>query len=329
MLRGASSAIHRNSAAMSRAVCHRSSGSFARQRRISRSREAGARGCSDDKAGGSAATMAAINEARLSPVNGRRPQSISKRTTPNAKMSVRPSTARPSICSGAMYGTVPAIESISVSRSLRRRIDWDLFIPFFQPGEAEVEQLDAVARQHDIARLEIGVHHAVPMRVVERIGDLDRGAQRKVQRQRAVLESRRQSDAVHVLHDQEDRGAVFANVVQRTDMLMGNAGDGARFATKPFDPAAGRLQELAREQLDGDRPIEPRIACPIHFAHPAGTERRQDLERAKAGAGRESHRMGLTRGSIAISLLSAGVSLTSVGGFGSGKLSRRVASAPA
>ena len=37
------------------------------------SSDTGTRGCSDDKAGGSAATMAAINEARLSPVNGRRP----------------------------------------------------------------------------------------------------------------------------------------------------------------------------------------------------------------------------------------------------------------
>ena len=145
------------------------------------------------------------------------------------------------------------------------------------------------------------MHHALPMRVVQRIGDLDRRAQRNGQRQRAVLESRRQSDAFHVLHHQEDRGAVLPDVVQRADMWMGNAGDGARFATKPFDPAAGRVQELAREQLDGDRPIEPRIACPIHFAHPPGTERRQDLERAKTGAGRESHRIGSTRGSIAIS----------------------------
>ena len=56
--------------------------------------------------------------------------------------------------------------------------------------------------------------------------------------------------------------------------------------------SAGRVQELAREHLDGDRPIEPRIAGPIHFAHPPGAERRQDLERAKTGAGRESHRMG-------------------------------------
>src|SRR5687767_941734 len=89
-------------------------------------------------------------------------------------------------------------------------------------------------------------------------------------------------------------------------MWMGNAGNSERFATKPFDPAARRVQELARKQLDGDHPIEPRIACPIHFAHPPGTERRQDLEWAKTGAGRESHRIGSTRGSIAICFQSGG-----------------------
>jgi hypothetical protein len=143
------------------------------------------------------------------------------------------------------------------------------------------------------------VHYAVPMRVVQCVGDRDRRAQRKGQRQTAILELRGQSDAFHVLHDQEDRGAVLPDVVQRTDMLMSNASDGARFATKPFDPAARRVQELARQQLYGDRSIEPRVACPIHFAHPPGTERRQDLEWAKTSAGRESHRMGPTRGSIA------------------------------
>ena len=68
------SAIHRNSAARSRAVCQRSSGSFARHRRISRSSAAGVCGCSDDSGSGSAATMAAMSDARLSPANGRRPQ---------------------------------------------------------------------------------------------------------------------------------------------------------------------------------------------------------------------------------------------------------------
>ena len=46
------------------------SGSLVRQRRTRRSSETGVRGCSDDSDGGSAATIAAMSEARLSPENG-------------------------------------------------------------------------------------------------------------------------------------------------------------------------------------------------------------------------------------------------------------------
>ena len=184
----------------------------------------------------------------------------------------------------------------SVSRSLLRRINRRLLVAFLQLGQAEVEQLHAVARQHDVAGLEIPVHHAVPMRVVQRIGDLDGDAQRERQRQRAVLQPPREGHAVDVLHHQEDRRAVLTDVMERADIRMGDAGDGARFVAEPFDPAARRVHELAREQLDGDGPIEPRIARTVDFAHSPGTERCQDLERAEAGARGEPHCRGRRQG---------------------------------
>jgi hypothetical protein len=73
---------------------------------------------------------------------------------------------------------------------------------------------------------------------------------------------------------------------------------------KPFDPAAGRVQELARKELYGDRAIKPRIARTIDFSHPAGTEQCLNLERTEASAGREPHRMRLTKGSIPVSFQS-------------------------
>ena len=45
----------------------------------------------------------------VAPVNGRFPASISYSTTPNEKMSLRESRARPDACSGDIYGTVPRI----------------------------------------------------------------------------------------------------------------------------------------------------------------------------------------------------------------------------
>ena len=104
----------------------------------------------------------------------------------------------------------------------------------------------------------------------------------------AVLQSPRERRAVDVLHHQEDRRTVFADVVERADIRVGDAGDGAGFVAEPFDSAARRVHELAREQLDGDRPIESRIARTVDFTHAPGTERCQDLERAGAGAGEET-----------------------------------------
>ena len=145
---------------------------------------------------------------------------------------------------------------------------------------------------------EISVHDAVSMRVVQRVGDLDGGAQREWQRQRAVLQSPREGRAVDILHHQEDGRAVLTDVMERADIRMRDAGDGARFVAEPFDPAAGRVHELAREQLDGDGPIEPRIARTVDFAHSPGTERCQDLERAEAGARGEPHCMGRRQGCV-------------------------------
>ena len=44
-----------------------------------------------------------------SPRKGRPPVAISYMTMPSEKMSLRPSSAFASICSGDMYGTVPRI----------------------------------------------------------------------------------------------------------------------------------------------------------------------------------------------------------------------------
>jgi hypothetical protein len=70
---------------------------------------------------------------------------------------------------------------------------------------------------------------------------------------------------------------------------MGDAGDDARFVAEAFDPAAWRVHELAREQLDGDGPIESRVASPIDFTHASGAQRGQDFEWAKSGSRNEPH----------------------------------------
>jgi hypothetical protein len=124
----------------------------------------------------------------------------------------------------------------SVSRTLRIR--QHLLVAFRQLGQAKVEQLHAVARQHDVAGLQIPVHDAVPMGVVQGIGDSDGGAQYERQPERTVLQSARQGGAVDVFHHEEDSRTVLSDVVQRADVRMRDAGDDASLVAKPFDPAA-------------------------------------------------------------------------------------------
>ena len=89
-------------------VAKRSSGDFARHRRTTSVMAAGIAGCAFDRSEGSRVSTASSVASVLSAVNGRAPASISWSITPSAKMSARPSTASPRICSGAMYPAVPA-----------------------------------------------------------------------------------------------------------------------------------------------------------------------------------------------------------------------------
>ena len=92
---------HRSRSARGRCAAAASADPSAEQRRSS------VRMCGG-VSGGQRAPVHVVLEHRgqrdrdVSPSNARRPVSISKRTTPNAQMSARLSTARPRACSGAM-----------------------------------------------------------------------------------------------------------------------------------------------------------------------------------------------------------------------------------
>jgi hypothetical protein len=72
-----------------------------------RSSAGGVSGTSSSIGRGLVARFAAMTLDEVFPSNARWPVSSSYSTQPKAKMSVRASTSRPSICSGAMYCGVP------------------------------------------------------------------------------------------------------------------------------------------------------------------------------------------------------------------------------
>ena len=77
-----------------------------------------------------------------------------------------------------------------------------------EPGdarEAEIQQLGAAARQHDVAGLEIPVHQPLAVRSVERVRDLDADLEQLGRRQRPALEPGGERLALDQLHHQEVR----------------------------------------------------------------------------------------------------------------------------
>ena len=168
---------------------------FARHLRTTRSSAAGPPAAIDER------QRLALEDRRDQARRGCRPRTPACRspsrtsTAPNAKMSVRASASLPSSCSGAMYWRRAEDAALAGQRRLLRR-------PECRPRrsrpraigcelrQAEVEQLHARLRQHHVARLQIAVDDAVPMRLVERLGDLDGDSAGLVERQRAARVSR-------------------------------------------------------------------------------------------------------------------------------------------
>jgi len=74
--------------------------------------------------------------------------------------------------------------------------------------------------------------------------------------------------------------AMLVDVVDRADVGMIELRDRFRFARETL--AELRIVgERARQHLDRDRTVEPRIACAIDLSHAAGAERRDDLVRTE------------------------------------------------
>ena len=126
------------------------------------------------------------------------------------------------------------------------------------------------------------------MRRVQRIGNLNRVLYGLRGQQRSVLEPAGECLTVQVLHHQVIDPVLMANIVQRADMGMAQAGDGLGLTVEPF--AQLRITgEVLGQNLDGDVAIEARILGAIDLAHSSGAESRHDLVGAKTHADGKRH----------------------------------------
>jgi hypothetical protein len=75
--------------------------------------------------------------------------------------------------------------------------------------------------QQDVLRLDVAVHHTEPMRVLERLRDLRRDADRILHRQLVLpVQSVPQAFPLHVRHHVEEEAAGLAGVEEREDVRM-------------------------------------------------------------------------------------------------------------
>jgi hypothetical protein len=158
---------------------------------------------------------------------------------------------------------------------------------FRQP---EVEQLRdwrpgrARAREEDVGGFEIAMDDAGPVRLVERVSDLDRDPQRVVDVERAKFQTSLERFALQELHDQERPAVLVPDVVERADVGMIQLRDRPRLAVEPFAKLRVGGQRFGQD-LDRDDAIEPRIASLIDLAHAARSDGGENLVRAEAGTG--------------------------------------------
>ena len=134
-------------------------------------------------------------------------------------------------------------------------------------GDAEVGQLDhAVGPDHQVARLDVAVHDAGPVRGGQPVGGLAEDVQRPVDREPAlVVQDRDERVALDELHDQERQllgaGVVdgLAVVVDRGDVRVGQRGRVPGLVAEPGQEARV-AHVLAAEHLGRDGPVEHPVA---------------------------------------------------------------------
>jgi hypothetical protein len=178
---------------------------------------------------------------------------------PSENRSERASSLSPRICSGRhVRGRADA--GAGLGEILERLVARD----------AEVHQLHAaLARQHDVRRLDVAVDDAAVVDVVERARDLQRDDRGEIERQPArALEQVVQVDARHVLHHDEQRAVLAVEVVDADDVLVLQRREALGLALE-----ARRDVLLERgcglERLDRDGAPERVVDRAVHHRHAA------------------------------------------------------------
>src|SRR5687768_9207796 len=107
----------------------------------------------------------------------------------------------------------------------------------------------SIGGERDVGRLQIAMEKAVPVCVVQRVGDSGAQCQHTGNRKRSALEARLESTAGDVLHDEEIAAVVAIEVEDRGDAGVRQAREDEGLAPKPLE-AVLVDERAAQEHLD-------------------------------------------------------------------------------
>ena len=122
----------------------------------------------------------------------------------------------------------------------------------------------------------------------ERLCDLPGYRDRLVNGDRTFLDPLRQRLALDVLHDEEIDAVLLAHVIKGADVRMVELRNHLGF-TLEARLAFGALGQVLREDLDGNRPVEPSVLGFVDLAHAPLADWGEDFVRAEARSGCEGH----------------------------------------
>jgi hypothetical protein len=148
--------------------------------------------------------------------------------------------------------------------------------PAHRLGEAEVEHLgEAAPRHEDVGGLDVAMDHPGFVGSSERVGDLDPDGEQLAERQRTGGQAIAQCRPLEQLHGDEVLAVLLVDVVDRADARVVERRRRARLPAQPLERHRVGAQ-LGRQELQGDLATEPLVLGPIHHAHAARAQPRQD-----------------------------------------------------
>ena len=118
---------------------------------------------------------------------------------------------------------------------------------------------------------------------VEGLGNLRSDVERLREREGAVEQPLGERFASEVLHHEVGGAVVLAHIEERTDVRVGQAGDGLRFPREARAALRVGVQFRGKD-LDGNRAIEAGVAGLVDLTHAARPDGGLYLIRAEAGS---------------------------------------------